>query len=421
MKNRFFNDGFDYKKYIQESLLNIENHDERSQVRDAVFDMLIPFYEHIEDSYRQIEQRLFESENEHERSFQIVTGIEAREKIDLTDTSMFPMCMEDMQKHEIPVEELLRHLNSKEEYMIYSVFVRADYSKIKELERNKRTFKAVIKTGYGEYPATVRLRKNTKYVMMLKELYTQFVNNGIEWKTVLAPYLNKIFDVIVVSAQCNENEKIEEIAVYFEEYEALVKYNYVPLWNIRTVEMKTSAYPSFCLDRIHYEHCIYGNKLNPHNDYLITNNIHLWNVCRRNNDIYIQCNESAVFNWKIREFCYGKNIKEYDLPLMKNGGMNQKKYIRTIAEAKRYAEDLNCSGYIKLKDINMNVHNLPDETYDCDVFVLDEIRKDGVAPALYFEFTAVDPDSFLTRDIMSYAVSRLQLIYPEYKCKGILV
>ena len=38
----------DYKKYISDRLLDVEDIDKRSQIRKAVTDMLIPFYEHIE-------------------------------------------------------------------------------------------------------------------------------------------------------------------------------------------------------------------------------------------------------------------------------------------------------------------------------------------------------------------------------------
>ena len=53
MAIQFFEDGFQYKKYIEEQLLKIDNLEERSRVRAAVEDMLLPFYEHVEESYKQ--------------------------------------------------------------------------------------------------------------------------------------------------------------------------------------------------------------------------------------------------------------------------------------------------------------------------------------------------------------------------------
>ena len=421
MAVRFFEDGFDYKKYIDERLLDVKDIEERQQLRNIVADMLIPFYEHVEESYKQIEKRLFSIKNEFQGKFQIITGIQPCNKIDVTDTSMFPMRTQDMEKAEILVEDLLNAMHQGRDYKIYSVFVQADYKQIKELEDFRRTFRAVLRTEYGEYPATVRLSKNHEYLDMIKELYQEFVNNGIPWKTVCAPYLHKIFDVQIIAAQCPEDERIEEITVSFEEFEPYVRYNYVPLWNIRDIEMKTSAYPTFCLDRIHYEHCIFGGKIKEDNDYLVAGKRQLWSVSRRDGDLYIQCDEKTAIDWVIREFCYEASMKQYELPLMKSEMNISKKYIRTIAEAKNYVKEMNCDSYIELKDINQNPHSQEDETYDCDEFFIDEIRKTNYAPVLYFEFVPTEKETILTRDMMSYVVSRFQLIYPEYCCKGILL
>ena len=188
MAVRFFEDGFDYKKYIDERLLDMKDIDERHQLRNIVADMLIPFYEHVEASYKQIEERMFTAQSEAQGSFQVITGIQACSKIDVTDTSMFPMRMQDMGGQEIRVEDLLNAVKQGKEYKIYSVFVQADYRQIRELEECRRSFRAVIKTEYGEYPGTIRLSRNHEYIDMIKELYQEFINNGIEWKTVCAPY-----------------------------------------------------------------------------------------------------------------------------------------------------------------------------------------------------------------------------------------
>lgn len=421
MAMRFFEDGFDYKKYIDERLLEIGDLDKRSQIRNAVGGMLLPFYEHIEESYRNIEDRMFASRSENQGSFQIVTGIEERNRIDVTDTTMVPMRMEDMEEKKIPVEELLAALEQEKSYCICTVFIHADYGVIRDIEQTDRKYRAEIITSYGEYPAFVKLKKNHEYTDIIRNLYLEFVNNGIEWNTVCAPYLYKIFDVEAVSAECPGEEQIQEIKVHFEEFEPYVRYHYVPLWNIRKVSARTSAYPSFCLDRIHYEHCIYGNKLRQTSDYIVAGSRLLWGIYRSNGDLYIQCSEENSTNWELWEFGHEPVTRQYTLPLMKNAGGAARRQVRTIAEAKNYVECLDCGNYISLVDINQKPHTQKNETYDCDAFIVDEIRRTPQSPALYFEFAAVDKSSILTRDMMSYVVSRLQLIYPEYSCKGVLI
>lgn len=421
MAVRFFEDGFDYKKYIDERLLDVKDVDERYQIRNVVADMLVPFYERIEEQYRLIEDRLFQQEGKQNGNYQIVTGIQARNRIDVTDKSMFPMRMQDLEDAEVLVEDLLSAVNHEREYKIYSVFIQADYKLIRELEKSKRTFRAVIKTQWGEYPAAVRLSKNCDYLTQIKELYYEFTNNGIEWKTVCAPYLHKIFDVQVVAAQCPEEERIEEIIVMFEDIEPYIRYNYVPMWNIRSITAKTSSYPTFCMDNIHYEHCIFGTRLKAGNDYIVEGKRHLWNVTRKDGDLYIQCDEKMAIDWGIKEFCYEPTLRNYELPILKNHIGTPLKYIRTIAEVKKYVGEMTQGKFIELEDVNQKLHNQEEETYDCDEFIMDEIRKHKSSQILYFEFSSIDKESILTRDIMSYVVSRLQMIYPEYHCKGVLL
>lgn len=421
MAVHFFEDGFDYKRYIDERLLDVKDIDERSQIRNVVAEMLVPFYERIEEQYRQIEDRLFEKEVEQSGNYQIVTGIQARNRIDVTDKSMFPMRMQDLEDIEVQVEDLLSAVRQEQEYKIYSVFVQADYKVIRQLENSKRTFRALIRTQWGEYPATVKLSKNHEYLNQIRELYHEFINNGIEWKTVCAPYLHKIFDVNIVTAQCPEEERIEEISVMFEDVEPYIKYNYVPLWNIRSITVKTSSYPTFCLDKIHYEHCIYGTRLKPENDYIVEGKRHLWSVERKDGDLYIQCDEKVAIDWGIKEFCYETAMRNYDLPLLKNHMSAPIKPIRTVAEVKNYVTEMTNGKFIELQDVNQKNRNQEEETYDCDEFIIDEIRKSKKGQDLYFEFANIDKESILTRDIMSYVVSRLQMIYPEYHCKGVLL
>ena len=421
MALNFFEDGFDYKKYIEEQLLGIEDLEKRSQLRNVMRDVMLPFYEHIEESYRTIEDRMFNAQSESLRSFEIATCIEEKSRIDITDTAMVPMRMEDMEDHEIPVQELLEALEQGNTYRIGTVFVHADYSVIRGMEKADSKFRAEVITEYGEYPAYVKLEKNHEYLDMIKDLYQEFIHNGAEWKTVCAPYLHKIFDMVVVSAECNKDEPIRQIRVYFEAYEPYIRYHYVPLWNIRKISAKTSAYPSFCLDRIHYEHCIYGNKLRQDSDYLVAGDRRLWSVYRADGDLYIQCEEENSVNWELYEFVHDPVTRQYGLPVMTNAGSAQKRYIRTVAAAKNYVEHMDCGQYIRLKDINQNPHIAQNDTYDCDEFLMEEIRKAPQSPALYFEFEAIDKDNILTKDVMSYVVSRMQYIYPEYQCRGVLI
>ncbi|MBX4263356.1 hypothetical protein [Clostridium estertheticum] len=54
-------------------------------------------------------------------------------------------------------------------------------------------------------------------------------------------------------------------------------------------------------------------------------------------------------------------------------------------------------------------------------FIIDEIREDNIKKVLKLYFKAKDKNYYLTRDILSFLVSEIQLLYPQYKCMGILI
>ena len=54
-------------------------------------------------------------------------------------------------------------------------------------------------------------------------------------------------------------------------------------------------------------------------------------------------------------------------------------------------------------------------------FILDEIREDEYEKRLVLLFRKKSALTFLLRDIMSFLVSEVQLMYGEYRCEGRLV
>ena len=61
------------------------------------------------------------------------------------------------------------------------------------------------------------------------------------------------------------------------------------------------------------------------------------------------------------------------------------------------------------------------ETYSMNDFILDEIREDEYEKRLVLLFRKKSALTFLLRDIMSFLVSEVQLMYGEYRCEGRLV
>lgn len=58
--NAFFEDHFDYHKYIEDRLLEVEDLNERKELKEVMRKTLLPFYEQVEEAYRLLEEKLCE-------------------------------------------------------------------------------------------------------------------------------------------------------------------------------------------------------------------------------------------------------------------------------------------------------------------------------------------------------------------------
>lgn len=423
MDNFYIKSDFQFEKYINERLQEIGDEGERRALKEIVRETIIPFYEHSENAYHALERNLLQGQERNDNGYEIITGIEHRQKVDITDDTMFPMQYKDLNDTVIDVKKLRQHIARGVAYKVMQIFLKLDYRDIKILEKSSRVFQGIVKVEYGEYPAKVIIKRNTSYLEQISELYNIFEENGVEWRTPCTPYLRKFFDVYIVDSNCPEEEEIIGINIDFEEYEDCISYDMIPLWNIRHFEESTSAYPAFAFDQIHYEHCIFGNRINSNNDYLVcAKEQKLWEVFRKDGDLYIVCDEEEPLRWELIEIVRTSKKKSYNFPTYGNVS-NSKKEIRCIhtkAEITKYIGELGYAEYLKLIDIKHSQSILDNETatYCIDDFIEDEIRTSTHRQYLILRFKAINSGFYLNKDIMSYLVSRIQWKIPEFKCVG---
>lgn len=426
MAVHFFESEFNFKNYISERLLEISDEGERRALKELMRETLIPFYNQTEEAYMSLEQRLKESKTENRECFEIVTGIAEKKKIDITEESFVPMQYNDIYDQIVDIEELKEALEAGETYPVMRVFFQMNTKMIKQMVRENRMYKGIIYTEEEEYPALFTISQTNSYLKQIADLYPVFIENGMEWNTVCSPYLFKYFDVKIVKTEWKMDTPIKEIKVDFDEYQKYVRYDLIPMWNIRVQEERSGAYPVLAVDRIHYEHIIYRERFAANKDYLICQgDSKLWNVFRDNGDIHIICDNDKPVRWKLIEFNHDVFQEEHPFLMYSNHhhGTNDKRCIHTFAEVRRYIKELGYEKYIELKEIKLvdGVADKDKQTYAVDWFIQDEIRTMAQRQGLLFVFEATDKESYLNEDIMSYLVSKIQWKLPEYECMGELL
>lgn len=426
MKEHFFNTDFQLDRYINERLLEIGDEEERKVLKELMKETLVPFYQQTEDAYKELEKRLLASKEEKRERFELITGIMNRNCVDITEEAMVPMNYGDIYDQTVDTEEMKESLNNGNAYTVMHVFFQMNYELIKQLEREERIYQGIIYTDEEEYPASFTVSRNQSYLKQISELYQVFEENGIEWKTVCSPYLYKYFDVKVIRTECPMNAEIRSMTVDFDEYQKYAQYNLIPMWNIRILEERSSAYPSFSIDRIHYEHSIYKERLGRNRDYLVDGkNIKVWNKFQLDDDMHIICDSDKPVRWKLVEFNYEAYQKDYEYPVFSNYQSEADKHriIHTYGEARRYIKGLGYEKYMELEEIvPIYKYSKKDRnTYSVDDFMEDEIRMSEQRPCMLFQFRPINSGYYLNEDIMSYLVSRIQWQLPEYDCIGELI
>lgn len=412
-----------YEAYIEKSLLDIQDLNERKIMRQVFLDVLIPLYRFSEEKYQKLENDLYNEEESMGDSYSIVTGIINRRQYDITLDTIKLMKQEDIEEKTINLSDVKEALEQGTRCKLFHIYVGCDYRTICKLEASKRKFKGLIRTDFGEYKAEFELKRNTAYIEQLMELYNVFINNSIPWSTVCAPYLYKIFDVYMVGADKVEGEAINEISIKFEEFEDNIKYDYVPIWNVETIYLKSSVVPIPCNDQLFYQHIIFKERLDKASYLVLNSDVSLVNQQRRDGDLIITCKEENPVEWRLLKIYANPEITCDEL-LFSNKMMNSSntRRVRTQADLKRFINELGYSKYMDLNNITIiNDYTENRETYSMDGYIREEIKHSNNKNVLMFEFKNLVADMYLSHDILSYIVSKLQWEYPEFECVGKLV
>lgn len=426
-----FDNDFDIEEYMQKRLMEIENLESRRIFKETVGKLFLQLHGEIEKEYHALSERIYDEVPLAISGPEIVTNIINRKDYDVTDTYLFPMRKEDLNPCEIDATSLVETLKKKQPFYLYPVFLQADYLKVADFNNPLRVFKGSVKTQHNEYTASFIVRPNMYYRKKIEELYYIFQLNYLPWQSVCCPYLYKLFDVYMVNIENWDNsEIITEARVNFEEYESSIFYEYIPLWNIQKITVKTSTYPEPCLDKINYEHKIFQKKLIKNAKYLITNtDENITNIRWKNGDLIISAAKENPVDWQLYQ-CNMKIDKKYPNLCISNGrkktfsdklrnyyGQN----IKTKQEMARLLSSFYVSDFLEFKDVSFNENISQKETYSVDDFIVDELRTGKSRQFLLVDFRAKQPDFYLNRDIMSFLISILQMYFLEYKCYGRLV
>ncbi len=322
-------------------------------------------------------------------------------------------------------------------FTLMKVMLCCDFLELRRLFQKQPVFEGVIETQEpdGEWKIEVHLQENSKYLEKISYLYLLFTKNGIPWQTVNAPYLYKMADVVVTGLPegLTGEEKIKQVTVQFGEYSRIIRQDIIPVWNVRRLELESVGFPIPCDDHKNFEHMISLRQHGIEHAYLVENDKNIRSISRSGEKLRIICEIGEARKWEIYQLRSSeeRKIDRYTFPIMENGRKEnfaekyQRKWnqqIRTRTELAHFINGFGLEDYVSYQYCRIE-EQFPDrqETYVVNFFVEDEVRDKTAQKKLVLYFSSGRKEEWLQRDILSFLVSEVQRIYPEYDCGGILL
>lgn len=422
---------------IYEKLNEIKDLNDRvilKKIMNSVFESL---EEYSKDRLNDIEKRVFNEVPYIKEKYNIYSTIIKKDKLDITDEFLFPMLLEDMEDKTYDTLEIFKALEKNEDKNMFEIFLKCDYLIFKEFIRKNFNIKGLIKTDKKTHEAYFKVVENKQYRNKVEKLYKSFISSNIAWSTINNPYIHKIADVVLTGCQdkIEEDENIIEIQVDFGEYKQYVEYNMIPLWNVKELSLKCDGFVMPCVDKVGYEYNVSIEKEGKNNGYLVDNENQVINgVMFTEKEVIITSDIEKSIEWKL--WCIvslEKNTnKKYEHCLMTNEvninfsnklAFDKAYTIKTKTELARLINSFKASKYLKFKNATImeETSDKNKQTYEVNDFIIDEIREENIKKSLVLYFKPVDKENYLNKDILSFLVSEVQLLYPEYKCEGRLI
>lgn len=423
------------REIIQKRLQNISDLDERRKLRTILTDVFETMVEYNEEMYRTLENRIYSEIEDTRGNFYIYSSLEHISNVDPISKFLYPMDLNDLHMDEQNMTLLAEQISTEDEVVLAQIFMKCSHLKIQEIIERAELYKGYIQTKENLHEVKISLKICTKYIKIIENLYQAFQLNGIEWNTIYCPYAYKFVDVVLHSKPSfHKDENIKEITVDLGEYEKYKVLNMIPMWNVKATEVQDNSFPVPAKDRIHYEHQISLSELGTEHGYMIgLHNEQFSYIKRYPEELIIVSDASEQKSWNLIQILhqdYEQKKSDYalvsnhrDLGFIGRFSSVRGMIIRTRGEIMRLIKSYDISDKFVFKDLKVIKESVyeGEQTMNFNHFIDDQIRLYTLKNILLLQFQPLITDDFLLYDHLSFLVSEIQMLFPEYRCVGELV
>jgi len=425
------------KDIISSRLQGISSLNDRKLLKDVLRDVYENLAEYNLSMYARLENRLYNEIESHIDDFSIYTSAEYVENIDPISEFLHPMVPSDTDAV-LNLAEIGGSINGQsnsKNYPIASIFMKCSNSEISRLLHGNETFKGILKTDQNTYDIRVKAKRCNKYINQIDRLYKAFQRNNIVWATVNCPYAYKFIDIVPVSpVSLSKGETINEIMLDLGEYDKYKQINVVPVWNVKTLEVEENSFPMPAIDRANYEHRLALESFGTKNGYLVAlDSADYTYTIRRETELIVVSESNVQQPWKLLQVEKPPDVMRQnnsfevlsnrrDMGFAGRYSAIKSLVIRTKGELDRVLNSYEQSKSVLFQGVDiLNSYEKTRETLDCNPFIDDNIRANTHKKVMLLKFKVGDGEQYLAHDKISFLVSEVQILFPDYDCVGELV
>lgn len=422
------------KDIIASRLQSVSSLDDRKLLKDVLRDV----YENLADynlsMYERLENRLYNEIESHTDDFVVYTSAEYLENLDPISDFLHPMIPEDADTT-LNLVDISKRLNTHPNSVIASIYMKCSNREILQLLNEKESFKGVIKTENGDYNINVKAKRCNKYINQIDKLYKTFQQNNVVWTTINCPYACKFIDIVLTNPiSLSKDEVISEITIDLGKYDKYKQVNVVPIWNVKMLEVEENSFPMPAIDRINYEHRLALESFGTQNGYLVAlGSVEYLYTLRREKELIVVSKSDSQQPWKLLQVEKPPDVIRHnsafellnnkrDLGFAGRYAAIKSLVIRTKSELDRLLNSYDQSKSVLFQGMEiLECYEETKETLDCNSFVDDNIRDGVNKKTMLLKFKVEHGESYLIYDKISFLVSEIQMLFPEYDCVGVHV
>ncbi|MDR2024420.1 MAG: hypothetical protein LBQ71_14510 [Hungatella sp.] len=420
---------FDFERYIEERLREIDDLDERWYAKKVLVEGLSKVIRCMEAKYRQLERRVYEELEIADNQYETVMTIVKRDHYDPTNRTLHPVDEFDLEE-----EKLAEILSNEKQVWIGTIFLESGEDERKEFEKIKN-FTGILGQNRETQEVDFYIQPAKRYRDTMEKLYQVFQDNHIPWETINTAYLDKFYDIFINPEALEkgiQNNILENVEIAFGKFEKLIRHGLIPLWNLDWVNFDSTDFMIPSINDIYYEHEFTLQDKEKGDGYLIETNEDILEIRHEKNKIVIKSQKETFENWKALHITQQETMRslDYNAPLVTNHKKDS--YIRRFAENSsvrlmtktdlfRRIMELDIQDYIEVVgyEICENAGRCQN-TEGMNWFVRDELFPMESRKVLLLKFRAKEQGHYLNDSMVQFVISQMQLEINEYRCIGVM-